>query len=189
MRRVWLQDVHVLDAPPDVALPDLALARPVSDPDRTALISADGVYRYRLGRAWGNGPLAAFVMLNPSTADGEVDDPTIRRCIGFAKSWGCGSLVVVNLYALRATDPRELLTRPDPIGPENLFHVGAVAQGADLLVCAWGASIPPADLTHHKAISSALRRQGAYHLGLTKTGHPRHPLYLAASTPLTRWSP
>src|SRR5262249_14212908 len=88
---------------------------------RAAVISDCGRYRYSLTRRWGDAaePRALFVMLNPSTADAEQDDPTIRRCIGFAKAWGMGSLEVVNLYALRATDPAALLSAPDPIGPKN----------------------------------------------------------------------
>lgn len=85
-----------------------------------AVISDDGLYRYLLERHWDDTTSSCtFVMLNPSTADALVDDPTIRRCVGFAKSFGCGSLRVVNLYAYRATKPAELWTVDDPVGPAN----------------------------------------------------------------------
>lgn len=81
--------------------------------------SISGDYRYRLGRAWAGGPTCTFIMLNPSTADADQDDPTIRRCVGFAKALGCGALEVVNLYAYRATNPRDLLRQDERVGPEN----------------------------------------------------------------------
>ncbi|MFD3920195.1 DUF1643 domain-containing protein [Streptomyces sp. NPDC058595] len=90
---------------------------------RTALISDCGRYRYRLTRTWGPGPAAVMVMLNPSTADGTQDDPTVRRCVTFADAWGCGGLIVVNLYAWRATKRAELKLAPDPVGPDNDAHL------------------------------------------------------------------
>jgi hypothetical protein len=107
--------------------------------DSGAELSPCRRYRYRLWRRWSDGPVVNFVMLNPSTADAEQDDPTVRRCVGFAKSWGAGGLVVTNLYALRSTDPKALWTADDPVGPENAFHLGSGALGADTVVCAWGA--------------------------------------------------
>jgi hypothetical protein len=153
-----------------------------------ALISDDGLYRYWLTRRWNTGPTATFVMLNPSTADAAIDDPTIRRCIGFAKAWGCGGLTVVNLYALRSTDPKGLWTAGDPVGPENDSHLSAFAVVASQLgwplVAAWGANAKPdrvaqvLDLPGMAALTA---------LGVTKDGAPRHPLYLRTDAQPMRW--
>jgi hypothetical protein len=89
----------------------------------TAVLSDCGTYRYRLGRRWAEGPVDVWIMLNPSTADATVDDRTIRRCMEFSRRWGAGALVVGNLFALRATDPAELVRHPDPIGPDNDEHL------------------------------------------------------------------
>lgn len=156
---------------------------------RAAVISDCGRYRYRLGRAWDDTlPAATFVMLNPSTADADVDDPTIRRCIGFARTWGCGSLVVVNLYAWRATDPRELLTTDDPVGPNNYAHLTAEAMvAADSgapLVAAWGANAQPERIAQVLALPGMDRLAA---LALTKSGQPRHPLYLKADLKPQPW--
>ena len=96
-------------------------------------------YRYRLSRTWDpTGPVVAFVMLNPSTADAEVLDPTVRRCVGFARGWGFGSLEVVNLFAFRATDPRDLLRAAAPVGAANDRAILDAASAADRVVVAWG---------------------------------------------------
>ena len=145
-----------------------------------AVLSDCGRYRYRLDRRWGNGPTMGFVMLNPSTADAEVDDPTIRRCIGFAKREGCGSLQVVNLFAFRATDPEELYAADDPVGPGNDNHVRYVLNRARIAVAAWGAhrlARDPGD-----ALAKGWRRMVC--LGKTKAGAPRHPLYVRKDAPL-----
>jgi hypothetical protein len=143
-----------------------------------ALFSRDRRYRYRLWRRWDRSlPLVAFCMLNPSTADERSDDPTIRRCIGFARDWGYGGVEIVNLFALRATDPRELRRAGDPIGRRNDAYLIEAAQRAAAVVIAWG-------------IHGALRSRGAaglallsprarlLALGWTRVGEPRHPLYL-----------
>lgn len=105
---------------------------------RGALISECGLYRYRLWRRWGIGPHATWIMLNPSTADADLDDPTIRRCIGFARAWGFSAIEVVNLFALRATNPRELGRSADPIGPDNDRHLSEAGRAAELRIAAWG---------------------------------------------------
>ena len=125
-----------------------------------------------------------FIMLNPSTADAELDDPTIRRCVGFAQRWGFQGLAVGNLFALRATDPQQLRRVADPIGPENDQHLIWMSDDADVTIAAWGT--PGAFRNRDQHVLGFLK--GAVeHLGLTKQGHPRHPLYLrndAARTPL-----
>lgn len=144
----------------------------------SALFDATGRYRYRLDRRWGPGPRVAFVMLNPSTANAARDDPTIRRCVGFARAWGFGSLEVVNLFAFRATEPRELTRAADPVGPENDRHVARACARADLIVVAWGG----AALARAREPLTHLRRKPVYCLGRTRAGAPQHPLYLRAST-------
>lgn len=121
-----------------------------------------------------------FVMLNPSTANHEDDDPTIRRCKGFAERWNFGCLTVVNLFALRSTDPKKLYKYPDPVGPDNDKLIIESAKAAGHIVCAWG--------THgalHGRGRKVLRMLEEFkpvHLGLTKAGHPKHPLYLKSTT-------
>jgi len=145
-----------------------------------AVLSADGAYRYELWRIWEpRGPLCGWVMLNPSTADAHRDDPTTRRCVRGCQSWGYGGLVIVNLYALRATDPARLRHHPDPVGPHNDHHIHTTATQATSLVCAWGTH-PLA--THRAAAVLTLLHRAAPNtllrcLGTTHTGAPRHPLY------------
>src|SRR5262245_2535132 len=106
----------------------------------SADISSDGVYRYSLSRRLSHGDRAVlFVGLNPSTADGATDDPTIRRCVGFARSWGFDWLLMGNLYALRSTDPKGLMRVEDPIGPKNQGKLRNLTRRTELVVAAWGA--------------------------------------------------
>jgi hypothetical protein len=159
---------------------------------RTAIISDDGLYRYRLGRRWAGsdmdaGGMVYFIMLNPSTADAMKDDATIRRCIGFAKGWGFSRLLVGNLYAYRATDPKRLakaLQDPgmDAVGEGNDDFVLNDALMADRIVCAWGAH-PVARLRAPVVLERlAVVRKRLGHLGLTEGGQPKHPLRLAKDT-------
>lgn len=150
--------------------------------ERTAVISSDELYRYELTRSWGHSPdtdpYVLWVMLNPSTADANIDDPTIRRCIGFTHTWGFKKLVVVNLFALRSPDPKALEKADDPIGPTNDQFILRAAKSASLIVCAWGA---------HKlagARGRAVKEKLPFPmcLGKTKDGHPKHPLYVPADT-------
>jgi hypothetical protein len=157
-------------------------------PDREATLSPDGVYRYTLGRRWGQGARrVVFVMLNPSTADANVDDPTIRKCVGFSKRWGFDALTVVNLFAFRATKPKVLFDAGYPVGPENDRYIASECATAERVVVAWGAHIQP-DYMHARRVVRMLRglvRGGElYCLGLTDSGSPRHPLMLAYETPL-----
>src|ERR1700743_158377 len=103
-----------------------------------AIISECGRYRYSLSREWGQGPKLAFVMLNPSTADAELNDRTITRCVGFARDAGYHGIVVGNLFAWRATKPIELKYDSDPIGPDNDQALAKLISGAATVVCAWG---------------------------------------------------
>ena len=157
------------------------------DPWRGAVV--DGPYRYRLWRVLRATPglRCVFVMLNPSTADARVDDPTLRRCIGFASDLGFQRLDVVNLFAWRATDPRWLRRRVVDdghavvIGPENDRHIVATCVGADLVIAAWGAhgSLGDRDLDVVRLLESA--GVVLHMLDVTVEGQPRHPLYLPRS--------
>lgn len=150
---------------------------------KNAVISDDGLYRYWLFREWGSGPQISWVMLNPSTADASIDDPTIKRCIQFSRDWGYGALHVMNLFAIRSTDPSILKTisKHEAFGPSNDWYLIEAGRNVEKVVCAWGnpgGSMAPAILK-----SSG----GIWHLGLTKSGCPKHPLYLPKTTELVRW--
>lgn len=152
-----------------------------------AVLSECGLYRYRLWRRWGDGERMAWIMLNPSTADANVDDPTIRRCMGFARREGYDGIEVINLYALRATKPKHLLDHPDPEGPENIFYWRDVLEDhrIGMVVVAWGAG-GSTQLRPSKAVAEWWAR-GWYCLGMTAAGLPRHPLYVRADQPLVLW--
>jgi hypothetical protein len=143
---------------------------------RLAVISPCGLYRYSLRRALDMHGMRQilWVMLNPSTADATQDDPTIRRCIGFSKAWGFAELAVVNLYALRSTDPKALWSASDPIGPDNDDHIRKLAECSDMTVCAWGQPGPVKERALH--VRGLLPE--AHCLKLNKDGSPGHPLYL-----------
>jgi hypothetical protein len=156
-----------------------------------AILSPDGRYRYTLERYWGpHDSFALFVMLNPSTADASVDDPTIRRCMGFARAWGHDGLLVWNLYGYRATDPAELDRVAEPIGPENEDHLWDIlldeAGPPAVIVAAWGAKPNRGRYGSREAVIRVgpLYDREVFCLGLTKDGHPRHPLYVRADAPL-----
>lgn len=106
---------------------------------KDAVISECGKYRYTLSRHWGDGAHVLFCLLNPSTADANQEDPTLRRGIGFARQWGFDGVVFVNLFAYRATDPADMLAAEDPVGPENDKYILQEAERADFVVMAYGA--------------------------------------------------
>lgn len=144
----------------------------------SAVISPCERYRYQLTRRWNTGRTVVFIMLNPSTADAFIDDPTIRRVCNFAQRWGFAGVRVVNLFALRAKDPQALTKAEDPIGPENDQRIWDACDGGDQVILAWGAH---GALQGRGAEVMAVLMEGEFmlwHLGLTKDGHPRHPLYL-----------
>lgn len=147
----------------------------------SAVISDCGKYRYSLTRIWDESkPKVMFIMLNPSTADASNDDPTIRRCIGFAKSWGFGGLYVCNLFAFRATNPKDLLKADNPFGDQNIWHTRQLFDKVEKVICSWG----------NKAIVDKILGKGndyetiyyaydkLHFLELSKDGTPKHPLYL-----------
>lgn len=153
--------------------------------EKTAVLSDDELYRYALTRRWGPGELGVlWIMLNPSTADATVDDPTIRRCMGFTKTWGYDHLAVVNLYALRATKPIHLLHHPEPVGQMNDSTIrDFVEDGSyELIIAAWGSH-----LCHDGRDKAVLEEftPGYFFdcLGTTMSGAPRHPLYVRGDRP------
>lgn len=176
----------------------------MSDVQRSAVLSEDGLYRYRLDRWWGDGPRVAWIMLNPSTADADIDDPTIRRCIGFSKAWGYDGLTVVNLWPFRSPSVAALkawLQSPDA---QTLAHITNLNTSRDvvslapLVVAAWGvhgAYLPPSSGLQPRdgpgaAKAGWCQRRGIplAHLGLTKQGAPRHPLYVKGDTKPIPWA-
>lgn len=152
---------------------------------RGAVLSPCGTWRYELPREWGNGNRLVVVMLNPSTADAEKDDPTIRRVIGFAKSHGFGNLLVLNIFALRSTDPDGLRVAQDPVGPDNDAHIHeALSRPGTPALAAWGSMGDQWDPARQRAaaVLNLAPLASWFCLGTTKNGHPRHPLYIAGST-------
>lgn len=170
----------------ELMVPEVKRAAPEAFSPSGAVISPCGLYRYRLYRRWAHGAPMLFVMLNPSTADATEDDPTIRRCIGFAKREGMPAIEVVNLFAYRATDPADLAKAADPVGPENTRHILEAAIAAGRVVAAWGKSVPSRLRARPAQILALLsNRASVYAIG--KAGEPpaaRHPLYLRADAPL-----
>jgi hypothetical protein len=151
--------------------------------EKGATISPCGLYRYSLWRKWKQGPMCVFVGLNPSTADATLDDPTIRRCIGFAKSWGFSGLMMLNLFAYRATDPGDMKAAADPVGPDNDDALHFASTNTTTVIAAWGAH--GMFKGRDKQVRAMLPR--LHYLRLTKDGHPGHPLYLPASLRPVEW--
>lgn len=159
--------------------------------DVGAVFSPCRTWRYALFRRWQVGPRVTFVLLNPSTADETKDDPTIRRCMAFARSWGWCGLVIVNLFAIRSTDPRAILEFDEPVGVENdrqilRWCLAACVDGAPV-VLGWGTATGLLGRTIRRRgehVYDMLQHAGilAHCLGTTQSGQPRHPLYLAGDT-------
>ncbi len=141
---------------------------------RWATLSRCRRYRYALRRQWRNGAWLGIIGLNPSTADGQTDDPTIRRCISIATELGFGGLVMLNVFALRSPDPRLLATATDPCGPGNRRALLRESQRCRMLVAAWGNHCPA---EHSLRIATLLNRD-LYCFRRNKGGQPAHPLYL-----------
>ena len=149
-----------------------------------AIFDVNDRYRYSLWRAWSaHHPRIAFILLNPSTADEQRNDQTIRRCMGFARAWNFGSMEVVNLFAYRATDYRELFRASDPIGEENNRFLMQAVQRCSTVVLGWGTRGKFLS-RDHQVIQMLTGRNDVYCLGKTKEGQPRHPLYIKGDTNL-----
>lgn len=145
---------------------------------RTALISPCGLYRYYLTRTWAPGPRMVFVMLNPSKADANIDDQTVLKCVGFAERFGCGSIAIVNLFAFRATDPKDLAAAGYLAGPDNDFWLLSACVAADHVVYAWGANASKPPIGRQAwHVSAMLGRHVDAPLCIARTaeGYPQHP--------------
>lgn len=156
---------------------------------RSASISFDGRYRFTLMRQWGEGEPVVWMMINPSTADAQQDDATIRRCIGFSQRWGYGGLIVVNLFALRSTDPKALYRNNEATGGlRNRRAVIAGARGRDVVV-AWGAAGVKGWSVYTATLAGLVGdvAESMVCLGVTKDGHPRHPVRLPYATERVPW--
>lgn len=144
-----------------------------------AVITGD--YRYLLWREWNSeSKTVSFIMLNPSRADAEINDPTITRCINFAKSWGYGRLEVVNLFAYRTSKPSLLKQAAEPIGKDNDRYIVEAVRRSDRVILAWGnhGTWQQQDLYVLQLLKTY---KHLYSLGITKKGCPRHPLYLRST--------
>ena len=157
---------------------------------RGATLSDDDAYRYLLWRSWRDGPTLLAVCLNPSTADGIADDPTVRRLVGFAARDGFGTLLLANAFALRSTDPGALLRAADPVGPGDDGAILDALGRCDAVAAAWGAC----DLRlvrRTERVARLLRLRPDREVlcwGETLRGAPRHPLYLRSDAPLAPWN-
>jgi hypothetical protein len=170
-----------------------------------AVFSSNRFWRYSLTRDLvsplvigdeireGDSNTCLFVCLNPSTADEYLDDPTVTRCVGFAKRWGYSRLVVCNIFAIRSTDPKALYYDPtqatpfNVVGPDNDRHILDNAKAASIVICAWGNH--GAHLSRGPLVAAKLHRAGVslHVLGTTKSGHPLHPLYLKKTLEPVPW--
>jgi hypothetical protein len=153
--------------------------------NKNATFSDCRKYRYALSRTWdGKKKTVLFIGLNPSTADENIDDPTIRRCINYAQNWGYGSLLMVNLFAYRATIPTELKNVKNPIGNDNDLHITELLKKADLAVATWGneGSLLNRDKDVKKIIPKLMC------LKINKSGQPAHPLYQKKDLKLIKYS-
>lgn len=158
------------------------------DAESEAVYSPCERYRYLLTRVWDPaGAKALFVMLNPSTATEVQNDPTVERCERRARALGFGAFRVTNIFAFRATDPRVMRAQADPVGPGNDAAIRASVGWADRVICAWGGH--GAHLERGRAVEALLRATGVplFHLGLTKDGQPKHPLYIGYEVQPVAW--
>lgn len=158
------------------------------DTESIAIYSHCEGYRYALTRVWDPaGTRVTFVMLNPSTATEVQNDPTVERCERRARALGHGAFRVTNIFAWRETDPKAMRRVADPVGPENDAAILDACDWANVIVCAWGSH--GAHLGRGPAVEAFLRDRGwpLHHLGLTREGHPRHPLYIAYATLPAPW--
>jgi hypothetical protein len=160
------------------------------DAESLATYSPCEAYRYALTRVWDeSGKRALFIMLNPSTATEFQNDPTVERCERRARALGFGAFRVTNIFAYRATDPKVMRAQPDPIGPQNDAAILDGTAWADTIVCAWGSH--GVHLDRGAAVTRLLRQTGLplWHLGLTKAGAPKHPLYISYTQQPVAWAP
>lgn len=167
---------------------------PEANLSREAKFSPCERYRYTLHREWpprlfdAKPGMVNFIMLNPSTADQFQDDPTIRRCMGYAADWGYSQLCVTNIFAFRATDPKVMRSQVDPVGPENDAVISIIANLADIIITAWGShgehNGRSAEVIHQLKRNCGDR---LHYLKKTNAGEPSHPLYLPRVLMPIKW--
>lgn len=149
-------------------------------------------YRYSLWRIWElTKPSAVFIGLNPSTADASHDDPTIKKCVKYAKRWQCGGLVMLNLYAFRATNPADMLAADDPIGPSNndtLVRVIRQCIESGVVVASWGNHAAKERVDDFRSLIGKELSSRLSCLQQNKTGAPKHPLYCRDDQTLSAWT-
>ena len=151
---------------------------------KNAILSEDRKYRYVLSRIWDETkPKVMIIGLNPSTADETEDDPTIGRCISFSKSWGYGGVYMLNLFAFRATQPKDMFNAENPIGLENNSYIEIYSKKVEKIVCAWG------NHGTYKNRGNEIREKfdKLFYLTLNQTGEPAHPLYLKSELVPKKW--
>jgi hypothetical protein len=153
----------------------------------SAIFNQERTHRYVLTRRWADAAPAVFIMLNPSTADAFQADPTVRRCLSFAKREGAGGLTVLNLFALRSTDPAALRTHSDPIGPLNDVFIRTYTDHAELVIAAWGVHGQLND-RDQDVVEMLHGPTNLLCLGVTKDGLPKHPLYVPGNAPLQTYT-
>lgn len=141
----------------------------------TCVFSPDRAYRYTLNRVWNQDlTTCMFIGLNPSTADENQNDPTVTRCINYAREWGYGSLVMTNIFGFRATDPKDMKADDDPVGPDNDYWLRKTAERSGIVIAAWGTH--GAYLDRGNEVVALI--PDLHCLKVTKDGFPSHPLYL-----------
>lgn len=152
-------------------------------PHSSAVFSPCRKYRYALYRLWNAQPAIMFVGLNPSTATESVNDPTVTRCINYARKWGYGAMYMMNIFAYRATDPKEMLAQQDPIGPENDFYLKEIANKVAFRVAYWG------NHGEYLGRGNQVRKmiKNMHYLKMNNTGQPAHPLYLSQTLQPIPW--
>jgi hypothetical protein len=154
---------------------------------KAALLSEDERYRYWLIRNWDRKKLPiCFIGLNPSTADAKEDDATVRLWRGYATRWGYGSFVAVNLFAFRATKPKDMLKAKDPVGPDNDAHLMTMALRSAYVVACWGTGAP-AERVEEVCAMFKERGVSLWCLEKTKDGHPAHPLRKSKDLTMVVW--
>lgn len=166
----------------------------IKEVEKDAYISTNGQHRLYLTRIWDRAlPLVGFVMINPSTADATIDDPTIRKCMGYAEKWGNGGIYVVNLFSFRSKDPEDLHAASSEQRNSDVsdFYIRKAAEKCPVVVLGWGANGDPY-LDRVAEVYALLTQNSSTQvrcLKVTKSGQPGHPLYLKYEMPLIPWAP
>lgn len=156
---------------------------------KSAIFSEDRIYRYTLERTWNKKRgIVNFIMLNPSTADENYEDPTISRCMKFAEAWGYGGIFITNVFAYRSTEAKVLKVIPDPVGKDNDSYIYAVSAKAKITITAWGNKSKFPDKYKDRDFDVFALLSNIHYLTLTKSGEPGHPLFLKGDLKPIPWN-